>query len=82
LHDFYTPDGKFCPVFRWRPLIWEDGFPIRRRCSRAFGVDARIGCRLRGAGTQKMSWAYILSGLVSLALLIYLVVALIRAEDL
>jgi K+-transporting ATPase KdpF subunit len=29
-----------------------------------------------------MSWAYILSGLVSLALLIYLVAALIRAEDL
>jgi K+-transporting ATPase KdpF subunit len=29
-----------------------------------------------------MSWAYILSGLVALALLIYLVAALIRAEDL
>jgi K+-transporting ATPase KdpF subunit len=29
-----------------------------------------------------MSWAYILSGLVALALLIYLVGALIRAEDL
>ncbi|MGO9933331.1 MAG: K(+)-transporting ATPase subunit F [Steroidobacteraceae bacterium] len=29
-----------------------------------------------------MTWAYILSGLVSLALLIYLVIALIRAEDL
>jgi len=29
-----------------------------------------------------MTWAYVLSGLVSLALLVYLVVALIRAEDL
>jgi K+-transporting ATPase KdpF subunit len=37
---------------------------------------------MRGAGTQKMTWAYVLSGLVSLALLVYLVVALIRAEDL
>jgi K+-transporting ATPase KdpF subunit len=29
-----------------------------------------------------MTWAYVLSGLVSIALLVYLVVALIRAEDL
>jgi K+-transporting ATPase KdpF subunit len=29
-----------------------------------------------------MTWAYVLSGWVSLALLIYLVIALIRAEDL
>ncbi len=29
-----------------------------------------------------MSWAYLLSGAVSLALLVYLVVALVRAEDL
>jgi K+-transporting ATPase KdpF subunit len=29
-----------------------------------------------------MTWAYVLSGAVSLALLIYLVIALIRAEDL
>jgi len=29
-----------------------------------------------------MTWAYVLSGLVSLALLVYLVIALIRAEDL
>ncbi len=29
-----------------------------------------------------MSWAYVLSGLLSLGLLIYLVAALIRAEDL
>jgi K+-transporting ATPase KdpF subunit len=29
-----------------------------------------------------VTWAYLLSGAVSLALLIYLIVALIRAEDL
>jgi K+-transporting ATPase KdpF subunit len=29
-----------------------------------------------------MSWAYVLSGVLAVALLIYLVVALIRAEDL
>jgi len=29
-----------------------------------------------------MTWAYVLSGAIALALLLYLVVALIRAEDL
>jgi K+-transporting ATPase KdpF subunit len=29
-----------------------------------------------------MTWAYVLSGAVSFALLVYLVIALIRAEDL
>jgi K+-transporting ATPase KdpF subunit len=29
-----------------------------------------------------MSWAYVLSGVVAVALLVYLVVALFRAEDL
>jgi K+-transporting ATPase KdpF subunit len=29
-----------------------------------------------------MTWAYVLSGAISLALLVYLVIALIRAEDL
>ena len=29
-----------------------------------------------------MSWAYLLSGAIALALLVYLVAALIRAEDL
>jgi K+-transporting ATPase KdpF subunit len=29
-----------------------------------------------------MTWAYLLSGLISLGLLVYLVAALIRAEDL
>jgi K+-transporting ATPase KdpF subunit len=29
-----------------------------------------------------MTWAYVLSGAIALALLVYLIVALIRAEDL
>ena len=37
---------------------------------------------MRGIGTQKVTWAYVLSGLISLALLVYLVAALIRAENL
>jgi K+-transporting ATPase KdpF subunit len=37
---------------------------------------------MRGAGTQEVSWAYLLSGALAMALLIYLVVAMIRAEDL
>jgi K+-transporting ATPase KdpF subunit len=37
---------------------------------------------MRGAGAQKMTWAYALSGAIALVLLVYLVVALFRAEDL
>jgi K+-transporting ATPase KdpF subunit len=29
-----------------------------------------------------MNWAYVLSGVIAIALLIYLLIALIRAEDL
>ena len=38
--------------------------------------------RLRRLGAQEVTWAYVLSGAVALALLVYLVVALFRAEDL
>ena len=37
---------------------------------------------MHGLGAQKMTWAYALSGAIALALLVYLVVALFRAEDL
>jgi K+-transporting ATPase KdpF subunit len=61
------------------------------RCSGylVFGIDRRVlaadpgvGPRMRGAGAEKMTWAYALSGAIALALLVYLVVALFRAEDL
>jgi K+-transporting ATPase KdpF subunit len=37
---------------------------------------------MRRAGAKKVTWAYFLSGVVAAALLVYLVVALFRAEDL
>jgi K+-transporting ATPase KdpF subunit len=37
---------------------------------------------MRGPGEEKMTWAYALSAAIAFALLIYLVVALFRAEDL
>jgi K+-transporting ATPase KdpF subunit len=37
---------------------------------------------MRGAREKKMNWAYALSAALAVALLIYLVIALIRAEDL
>jgi K+-transporting ATPase KdpF subunit len=37
---------------------------------------------MRRIGAKEVTWAYILSGAISLALLVYLVIALIRAEDL
>jgi K+-transporting ATPase KdpF subunit len=56
-----------------------------RVCScnhRLFLADSGVGRRLRQIGKKKMTWAYVLSGAVSLALLVYLVIALIFAEDL
>jgi K+-transporting ATPase KdpF subunit len=82
LHDFYTPDGKFSPVFPQLPLICEDGLRICRRDHCFLVADDRTGRRLRRAGEEEVTWAYVLSGGVSIALLVYLVVALIRAEDL
>jgi K+-transporting ATPase KdpF subunit len=49
---------------------------------RFFTADTGFGRGLRQIGKKKMTWAYVLSGLVSLALLVYLLIALIRAEDL
>ena len=54
-------------------------FGIERR---VLAADAGVGRRMRGLGAQKMTWAYALSGAIALALLVYLVVALFRAEDL
>jgi K+-transporting ATPase KdpF subunit len=49
---------------------------------RFFIADAGFGRGLRGTGKKEVTWAYVLSGLVSLALLVYLLIALIFAEDL
>jgi K+-transporting ATPase KdpF subunit len=37
---------------------------------------------LRGVGAQEMNVAYLVSGALALALLVYLLIALLRAEDL
>jgi K+-transporting ATPase KdpF subunit len=58
------------------------GYLVFRVDRRVLAAHARIGCRVRGVGAQKMTWAYALSGAIALALLVYLVVALFRAEDL
>jgi K+-transporting ATPase KdpF subunit len=49
---------------------------------RLFIANAGVGRGLRRIGKKEVTWAYVLSGAVSLALLLYLVIALIRAEDL
>jgi K+-transporting ATPase KdpF subunit len=60
----------------------EHGSPVYGCHHRFFTADTGIGRGLRQIGKKKMTWAYVLSGVVSLALLVYLVIALIRAEDL
>jgi K+-transporting ATPase KdpF subunit len=45
-------------------------------------ADSGAGARLRGAGAAQVNWAYALSGVLALGLLVYLLVALIWAEDL
>ena len=58
------------------------GYRISAGHHRVFAGDAGIGRGMRRAGAKKMTWAYVLSGAIAVALLVYLVVALIRAEDL
>jgi len=37
---------------------------------------------MRGSGAQEMTWQYALSAAIAAGLLVYLIAALIRAEDL
>jgi K+-transporting ATPase KdpF subunit len=37
---------------------------------------------MRRFGAKEMTWGYVVSGAIALGLLVYLVVALLRAEDL
>jgi len=46
------------------------------------GADAGVDLWLRRLGEKKMSGGYLISGVIALGLLVYLVVALLRAEDL
>jgi K+-transporting ATPase KdpF subunit len=49
---------------------------------RILSADSGAGGRLRRAGATKVNWAYALSGVLAVLLLLYLLVALIWAEDL
>ena len=49
---------------------------------RILSADSGAGGRLRGAGATQVNWAYALSGVLAVLLLLYLLVALIWAEDL
>jgi K+-transporting ATPase KdpF subunit len=55
----------------------------RRTCARraAIRLDDRFGRRLRPVGRWKMTWLYILSGIVAVGLLVYLIAALLNPED-
>jgi K+-transporting ATPase KdpF subunit len=59
-----------------------DGYLIFGRGGFVLVVDPCLGQGLRGAGAEEMSLAYILSGLIAFALLIYLLAAMFWAEDL
>jgi len=94
LHNLYIVREILCPVFPAAPVSCEGsrrsesayGYIVLGRIHRAISIGNRIGQGLRRLGAQigakKMNAAYLLSGLLALALLIYLLAALIWAEDL
>jgi K+-transporting ATPase KdpF subunit len=47
-----------------------------------FAGNLGVGRRVRCARAKKMNWVYVLSAVLAVGLLIYLVIALFRAEDL
>jgi K+-transporting ATPase KdpF subunit len=63
-------------------LEYQRGFVVHCGDRRVSAAVLGIGGGLCRAGAQTMTWIYVLSGVVAAALLIYLVTALIRAEDL
>jgi K+-transporting ATPase KdpF subunit len=58
------------------------GCPVCPIALRVLSPDFGAGARLRGAGATQVNWAYALSGLLAVLLLVYLLVAMIWAEDL
>jgi K+-transporting ATPase KdpF subunit len=59
-----------------------DGFIVHCGDCRVSAVVTGIGGGLCRVGAQTMTWMYVLSAVVAAGLLVYLVAALIRAEDL
>jgi K+-transporting ATPase KdpF subunit len=60
----------------------KDGHRIYRRNHRVFAGDLRVCDRLRKTGRTSMNAFYIVGALAAAGLLVYLVVALLKAEDL
>jgi K+-transporting ATPase KdpF subunit len=58
------------------------GWPVCPVALRVLSPDSGAGDRLRRAGATQVNWAYALSGVLAVLLLLYLLVALIWAEDL
>jgi K+-transporting ATPase KdpF subunit len=58
------------------------GHRIHSGDDRLFAAHLGAGSGVRCLGEKEMNWAYLLSGVLALGLLVYLVIALIRAEDL
>ncbi len=92
LHYFYTLPPSIYKFFRSFPLILTvskqnlcgvgNGHRIYRRNRGVFLDDLRLRCRLQQAGSSVMNLFYVIGALASVGLLIYLVVALLKAEEL
>lgn len=75
------------PIYEMRsdPLMersdgW-DGFDVRRCDRRLLGDYVCIGNRLRETGGTHMSTFYLIGAVVSAGLMVYLVIALLNAEE-
>ena len=82
LYCLYGGGAQFFAVFPPASLACWNGYRLPGGTGGVSADQLGAGRGVRGAGAQKMTWAYVLSGGIALALLVYLVAALIRAEDL
>jgi K+-transporting ATPase KdpF subunit len=92
LRNFYTVLASFYNIFIGLSLLCEqsylesddgyDGFSIFECNCSPLARHLCIGNRLREVGRSSMSAFYIVGAVVSVCLMVYLVVALLMAEDL
>jgi K+-transporting ATPase KdpF subunit len=92
LRIFYTALASFYNIFIGLSLLCDqsylesddgyDGFSIFERDCGPLARHLCIGNWLREAGGSSMSTFYIVGAVVSVCLMVYLVVALLKAEDL
>ena len=81
--------GTLYALFRLQWLTWAHHQPrgshgpgFSGDDADVFRAHARVRSRLRKARRTQVSWLYTLSAAVALGLLIYLIFAMVRAEDL